>query len=756
MTSPAFEAALRITQEAVKLLAKWAGSPLADKFPDSPLDEVGTKAKSILSWTEEENLNPLRLLFDSVKLDQGQDKKYYSPPLAIENCHPTIPYPRTEEPKDFGPLKLEIEVALKDLDSDDCNNFTLLSLILEKFGSFISFGEPDIALVDMARTTAAIAAAIANNRNGSHLNLIAGDLSGIQKFIYTISSDGALKSLRARSFYLELITEEVVQQLLTELNLPRSNVIYSGGGNLYLLASDDNDLVEDALKNISQGINQWLRRTFQGELFLAIASLPVPISAIKNKNFADYWTNLNKKLAEQKQRKFAKEINILFQPSQGHQPCRVCHRDDLPSLKPLISQDLDSSPACWICRTMFELGDDLFDIQVVLRSKRANIKGYIDRLNIAKCYYYFFAEWEDLVRIAKEDEIVFIINNWELKHYRKVHTIPLLLGNYAKRSEEKLTYQKRFGFISASEMAEVAKNSGAIPRIGYLRMDVDRLGRIFADGLQSGNRSLPKIAGLSRQMSYFFKVYLNSLAENRYNNFIQHLEKGNIKAKYLTKTERQALLFIYAGGDDLFVSGPWNQIVEFALDVYQCFRAYTGYNSDITISGGISIDDIKFPLYQAANASGHAEEMAKDNSRDSLGLFGQVFKWDEWLGNTNIAKFDKDTKEYLNSETLPNLWGILPFVQKLFQEINYSRNFVRNLLITAQIQEQALEKFKEDQKSPEALGTRYYLHLPKIAYTLARLPKVREDSDLRTSLKSPYNAPYFRAIATWIELLNRS
>jgi len=27
---------------------------------------------------------------------------------------------------------------------------------------------------------------------------------------------------------------------------------------------------------------------------------------------------------------------------------------------------------------------------------------------------------------------------------------------------------------------------------------------------------------------------------------------------------------------------------------------------------------------------------------------------------------------------------------------------------------------------------------------------------VRTSLKSPYNAPYFRAIATWIELLNRS
>lgn len=102
----------------------------------------------------------------------------------------------------------------------------------------------------------------------------------------------------------------------------------------------------------------------------------------------------------------------------------------------------------------------------------------------------------------------------------------------------------------------------------------------------------------------------------------------------------------------------------------------------------------------------------------------------------------------------------MPFVEILEQQnigINYSRNFVRNLLITAQIQEQALDNFKVNKKSQEALATRYYLHLPKIAYTLARLPKeVLQNDDFRTSLKNPYNSPYFRAIATWIELLNRS
>ena len=62
---------------------------------------------------------------------------------------------------------------------------SILTLILEKFGSCLSFGEPDVALIDMARATGALAAALAIQPEASKLSLVAGDLSGIQKFIYT-------------------------------------------------------------------------------------------------------------------------------------------------------------------------------------------------------------------------------------------------------------------------------------------------------------------------------------------------------------------------------------------------------------------------------------------------------------------------------------------------------------------------------------------------------------------------------------------
>ncbi len=284
-------------------------------------------------------------------------------------------------------------------------------------------------------------------------------------------------------------------------------------------------------------------------------------------------------------------------------------------------------------------------------------------------------------------------------------------------------------------------------------MDVDRLGQIFAKGL-GNNHSLPRLAGLSRQMSYFFKVYLNSLAEHRHDNLPPSI-------KTLTQQERQNLLFIYAGGDDLFVSGSWDHVVEFAFDIYQGFRAYTGNHPDITLSAGISLSGAKYPLYQSANASGKAEKSAKGNDRDSLSLFGQVFKWSEWLGMATISNLESDDQAYLKPEPDPALLGVFPFVQWLDRQLqaHLSRSFVRNLLITAQVQDQLLKQAKE--KHPDHLrAIRYYLHLPKIAYTLARLPKaIRNNTSfepIRKSLKSPRNAPYFRAIATWLEFLHRN
>jgi CRISPR-associated protein Csm1 len=766
MMTSSEKVALQVVQQAIALLAKWADNQVQLPFEFQPLEENEQKsvddAKKLLGWEEDKKVGILSLLFDSVDLSDESRKKTtqqnYHPLKAIDNDEqkcPEIPYPLDSEPsqEDKKAFKAEINDELSKYLRDNWENISLLMLILEKFSSCLSFGESDIALVDTARTTASVAVALLNNST-KKISLIAGDLSGIQKFIYSISSEGALNSLRARSFYLELVTEEVVQQLLDQLQLPRTNIIYAGGGNLYILASGTEEN-KNIVKKVRQQFNQWLLNEFQGKIFLALDCLIFPITEIATDKFAEHWSNATKNLAVHKSRKFVDKIGNFIAPCHGHEPCQVCHRDDIETLKPLNFQEPDSVSACEICRSMFDLGNQLFGVNAIVRSTNKNVKNALHtlsfRIKSREIHYHLFKNWK---QIDHDSDMVYLVNDWKSEHYQFKqfeNASPLLLGNYGKESEEKPdNAEEPIGFIRAGEMARKAKG---IDRVGYLRMDVDRLGQIFAKGLRE-KQSLTRLAGLSRQMSYFFKVYLNSLAEDRKTNVSD-------KMKQLTPDdERLNLLFIYAGGDDLFISGAWNEIVEFAFDIYQSFRTYTGNNEHITLSGGISIDDIKFPLYQAAKTSGEAEEAAKGNGRDSLGLFDQVFKWDEWLGRQNFNNIDDVVKNYLHSEKLPSLFGVYPFVERLEQQdigVNYSRNFVRNLLITAQIQEQALKKFKENKKSEEALGTRYYLHLPKIAYTLARLPKdFLEDNDFRTSLKNPYNAPYFRAIATWIELLNRS
>lgn len=756
-----YQSALAVVQSGVQVLSNWTKVTL----PQEVYAQSGAieRAKRLLSWSDEAKPGALRLLFDLVCLsNQGQPTPHYWMPIAIADEQPPVPYPidQTPTPEAMEKLKHSIREAISALSDLDWENLPLLMLILEKFGSFISLGEADVALIDLVRSTAAVAAALADDPNATHLTLVAGDLSGIQDFIYTIASAGALKSLRARSFYLELATEEIVQQLLEKLQLPRTNIIYAGGGNLYLLAPAT-EQTYTTIEQIQQTFNQWFLQEFQGKIFLALSHHSLSIEDVGSPQLSEAWKAAIRKQNQQKLRKFDREI-VQFQlltERESYETCKVCHRDDLEpaKLKPLnpSPSEPDSPIACPQCRQMFQLGAELPRAKVIVRSPEKLANGYYIPLHLSsgKVYYHLFNQNEVASKILTSSQnSVLYINNWQIQSYKIGSATPLLLGNYGQRGEDPSL------FISAAEMATAAQG---IDRVGYLRMDVDRLGQIFANGLGK-HQSLPRLAGLSRQMSYFFKVYLNSLASDRQTNFLNHHEQFTyLQQDDPHQANRPDLLFIYAGGDDLFISGAWNQIVDFAFDIYQAFRCYTGNHPAITLSGGISIAAAKYPLYQAAKESGEAESNAKGNGKDSLGVFGEVFKWQEWLGQFEPDALNPDDRTYLHQEPIPELFGVLPFVQKLKTQldVNQSRGFVRNLLLTAQLQSELVKQAKEKQPS-HVQDIRYYLHLPKIAYTIARLPQNVRDHPgfipVRIALKNPRNAPYFRAIATWLELLDRN
>jgi CRISPR-associated protein Csm1 len=110
-----FNTALQVIQQAVNILLEWADLGFTMKLSKLANDDAIKTAKSILSWHSDSKLEVLRLLFDSVKLLQGQSENYYWKPRKIEDKNPIIPYPWTQEPtpSDLENFKREIR---KDID----------------------------------------------------------------------------------------------------------------------------------------------------------------------------------------------------------------------------------------------------------------------------------------------------------------------------------------------------------------------------------------------------------------------------------------------------------------------------------------------------------------------------------------------------------------------------------------------------------------------------------------------------------------
>ena len=67
---------------------------------------------------------------------------------------------------------------------------------------------------------------------------VGGDLSGIQKFLYNISSKKAAVSLKGRSYFLQQYMNNVclkIVEAIKEAGAKDTEVIYNSGGKFYLL-----------------------------------------------------------------------------------------------------------------------------------------------------------------------------------------------------------------------------------------------------------------------------------------------------------------------------------------------------------------------------------------------------------------------------------------------------------------------------------------------------------------------------------------
>ena len=105
---------------------------------------------------------------------------------------------------------------------------------------------------------------------------IGGDLSGIQNFLYNISSKKAAVSLKGRSYYLQQYMEDLssrIKDVVASAGASSTEIIYCSGGKFYIL-TDYSEEIAASIDKCVVDIKQDLWKEHMGQLGINISYVP--------------------------------------------------------------------------------------------------------------------------------------------------------------------------------------------------------------------------------------------------------------------------------------------------------------------------------------------------------------------------------------------------------------------------------------------------------------------------------------------------
>lgn len=440
------------------------------------------------------------------------------------------------------------------------------------------------------------------------------DISGIQDFIYTIHSKDALRTLRSRSFYLEIFMQHIVDTLLSKLSLSRANLIYSGGGHCYMILPNTN-AVKSYLDEYEREINSWLMKNFDISLYVATAYKEASANTFKNipeESYKTLFRSVSNQLSDKKLNRYS-SADILYLNHKSRElydrECRVCK-----CLGKVIEDNL-----CSFCSSIKKLSSSI----------------------LYNGFFVVVDKYEENAVPLPNDNYLLGENEGDLRermknnNYIRVYSInkPCTGNNIAN-------VIWLANYTNGQTFEELAKASEGIKRIAVLRADVDNLGQAFVQGFSEKYNTLSRTATLSRQLSIFFTKYLKEILDEDYSFSLKKEAK-----------KRKATV-VYSGGDDVFIVGAWNEVIELAVDIKNSFEKYT--ENTLTFSAGIGLYSSSYPISRIAYEVGSLEDKSKKlPNKNAITLFDDgcshkeqditildgTYHWEEFVNEVVREKF---------------------------------------------------------------------------------------------------------------------
>lgn len=589
-------------------------------------------------------------------------------PLSAESIFPTdrAKQPKSTDKEEYQKLFDQFITALSNLPHAADN----IRLWAEHFDSLFStycsqipaarVGKvvPDVSLYDHCRTTAALAVPLylyhqttdtltekeIKKNTAEKFLLISGDFYGIQDFIFSSGGEQQrlrAKLLRGRSFAVSLFSELAADTICTALDIPFTAVFLNAAGKFHILTANTPS-ARQTIENEKTKLNDWLLGISYGQASLGITVTPASPAQFTNGKFTALWDSHMRNMDGRKYERlpiqqygvvndflnqFNSDLNKALCPFCGKRPSsRAAEKDSWIDNK---------GSACTICRDHIMLGSNLvkglsvgvFSNEIKASKRESLLAPLFDRYQIKFLNKSSSTQGADLIKL------------WQLQANRdgslpNTGTLRLINGYvpvYRESDRDNISLQAIHtadddlrtldDIIASQDMPKTFNALAALAKedhrgtaaLGVLKADVDNLGLLMSCGMADSRITLSRMATLSRRLDQFFSLYL----------------------PYLLGSEEtfQDVYTVFAGGDDLFLIGPWNKMAKLAMRLRREWGRYVSGNDQdkhLTFSAGITLHKTHVPVDRLACTAELALEAAKDNDRNSMTMFGETVKWDEF------------------------------------------------------------------------------------------------------------------------------
>jgi CRISPR-associated protein Csm1 len=531
---------------------------------------------------------------------------------------------------------------------------------------------PDISLYDHATTTAALTQVLLRFAEKTDVEpgqqadtaakflLVGGDLSGIQNYIFGLDrshGSGVAKLFRARSFYLQALTRGVILALCERLGLsPLARVMDAGGRFLLLVPALDE--VREQLAVFELELQREMFNRFSGRLSLNLDwSVALCERDLHMSHLRDHLDRANDALEARKLRKFDR----LFASGQSalmeldfaayeDGDCSVCHSHPVDA-EASRKQQRESGREVKLCAECADqirlLGTPLPTCNYLVFEKQAEREG------IALLFGYQLRLVKSLQpdRDGRAAELVSYrqrglcayqpiaahlpqISDADIELWKHCNELQVSDGQlYSGEDRVEVGAPKTFEMLArCSRRLDPDHRLVGRSFLGAFKADVDNLGLVFSVGLQN-RLSLSRFASLSRMLNHFFSEELVRWISSEWKN----------------------IYVVFAGGDDLFLLGPWTDLVAFAPQLNERFSAWAAECPDLTLSAGLTVHRPGLPVHGIADVAEEALEQSKgfnkgEQSKNAVTLF-EVTR--DWEGFGQLKEQGERILEWLDEEIIP-------------------------------------------------------------------------------------------------------